>query len=690
MERATIAAEARAFHAASVPRALERSTRSQTKRARGRMDAGRAVNTNAKRPRVNIPFATKRHSCVVCGGSNGPVMMCKLCHGAFHQGCLDPPVRRLSVRGWTCGVCTPTPPQAGAGRGRRVSGVAAFARPTPVAAVPRSVSVSTRRSPSARIVASVWERLSGEGSGAQGDGSVRSVAKDREPRLNAQAPKAMDASAPIRGTSRSGTERGARKEMMDSVLAWAMDSVGGGRLEDYDATAMEAARDAAEANAAAKAEARAVMRARKEDIVTRSRTGRGDTNSRGGGNAAERQRRRLPRCHCNNPANSRKRTVPCEDCDAVFHLCCMKPPRKKVTELPRGCYTCLACRPACKVCDAKMSSVSGSKEKWGCFECSARSSGTDDGTGNDSSDCEDSEDGSGKGETDCTSDGSESTANSDYSADSDNDRSSFETSRHARSDPAPAGYGYYPLAASGGMSPYGPTRGPVGVTTATAGATATAMLTKTSQRNLKSCAVCGVADDKKINVCGSCGDVYHSRCLDKPRTRRAGNSWRCDRCRDADPLDPAERSFPVGELSRSAGGPSPGHVFPSPARIATVMPVGVSSTPPPSHAKWAPFHGASPILAQAIAGRNLHGRGSGVRNDTSVAALAGNHGGGGRGGDRAGVRSQALRKAPSEKGRDRVGAAKKTGVASHGRVEATGRWTPEEHQQFLEVRNVHI
>ncbi|CAN0385845.1 unnamed protein product, partial [Laminaria digitata] len=49
------------------------------------------------------------------------------------------------------------------------------------------------------------------------------------------------------------------------------------------------------------------------------------------------------------------------------------------------------------------------------------------------------------------------------------------------------------------------------------------------------CAVCGVSEGKK-NICGSCGDGYHSLCLDRPRTRRAGGSWLCDGCRSSSPI----------------------------------------------------------------------------------------------------------------------------------------------------------
>lgn len=58
------------------------------------------------------------------------------------------------------------------------------------------------------------------------------------------------------------------------------------------------------------------------------------------------------------------------------------------------------------------------------------------------------------------------------------------------------------------------------------------------------CAVCGVSEGKK-NICGSCGDGYHSLCLDRPRTRRAGGSWLCDACRSSSPT-PSDTKNGVG------------------------------------------------------------------------------------------------------------------------------------------------
>lgn len=48
------------------------------------------------------------------------------------------------------------------------------------------------------------------------------------------------------------------------------------------------------------------------------------------------------------------------------------------------------------------------------------------------------------------------------------------------------------------------------------------------------CEICGDAEGKK-NICSSCKKGYHSRCLGRPRTRRAGDSWRCDNCRASTP-----------------------------------------------------------------------------------------------------------------------------------------------------------
>lgn len=45
------------------------------------------------------------------------------------------------------------------------------------------------------------------------------------------------------------------------------------------------------------------------------------------------------------------------------------------------------------------------------------------------------------------------------------------------------------------------------------------------------CTVCGDAGGTKMSVCGSCGDWYHFRCLPWPRTRVAGQTWKCDDCR---------------------------------------------------------------------------------------------------------------------------------------------------------------
>lgn len=36
----------------------------------------------------------------------------------------------------------------------------------------------------------------------------------------------------------------------------------------------------------------------------------------------------------------------------------------------------------------------------------------------------------------------------------------------------------------------------------------------------------------KLNVCGECGQSYHSLCLSRPRIRVAGDFWRCDACRE--------------------------------------------------------------------------------------------------------------------------------------------------------------
>lgn len=45
------------------------------------------------------------------------------------------------------------------------------------------------------------------------------------------------------------------------------------------------------------------------------------------------------------------------------------------------------------------------------------------------------------------------------------------------------------------------------------------------------CVVCD-AEGGKLNVCGVCKQLYHSRCLSRPRIRLAGDVWRCDKCRE--------------------------------------------------------------------------------------------------------------------------------------------------------------
>lgn len=375
---------------------------------------------------------------------------------------------------------------------------------------------------SAKLISSVLARLSGDLT------AERSVASSCPPiATGAAAPTRRTAAREMRGVS----------DMTDTVLAWAFGSV-----HDRDHALESPTTIDGPISPSPLKERREMARRRSGDAWRKAPHSSGATPSCG-----------ESRCYCGS-TDSGRATVRCVSCTSVFHTSCTDPPYHAAKNVPPAGYMCLVCRPRCAVCDARFSPysspstvitcaacdhvfhrgcfyppVAGPQQGWKCPDCASRAADnrTDGGLGADAREEAAMETGS------CAK-------------------------RRAVGDCVILGHREAPRKAAGAAVPVGHTAG------------------KAKQM---ACAVCGVAAGKKLNVCGSCGDAYHSLCLDRPRTRRVGDSWRCDSCRT--PTSAVENA-PAAISARSP--PS-----------ATARPLAAACTPPPRVATtWA---AAGPFIA---------------------------------------------------------------------------------------------
>lgn len=283
------------------------------------------------------------------------------------------------------------------------------------------------------------------------------------------------------------------RNVTDAVAAWAFRSVGVGGLEDPSSDARPTQTSSVKANQDTH------QRRSCDSHHTASCDSRRSAGHISGGSVARRGSL-TPRCYCGN-TDVTKTTVRCVSCASVFHPTCMDPPYPTVQSIPSSGYTCLACRPTCAACGLGFlpeapasvnitcaacelvfhracvtSPVSGPQDRWKCPEC---------------------------------------VPSSPYSVHTNGE---LGTAMEERQVSAP-GFSFSKTSS--------------GSFTSRPCSTARTPASTVKQR---ACVVCGVAEGKKMNVCGSCGDAYHSLCLDRPRTRRAGDSWRCDSCRPSSPV----------------------------------------------------------------------------------------------------------------------------------------------------------
>eukprot|EP00903_Cladosiphon_okamuranus_P008851 g8475.t1 len=164
--------------------------------------------------------------CVVCGGDggSGPRARCSMCDGEYHPGCLDPPRAYAPKGGWVCGLCGDSS-YLGQGNSQR-----SLRKGSPTAQKRRQQQPQQQQEvaaePRARlagVASSALARLSSLSDGRGG--------RSREAAASEQRPPGV--AGPVASKSR---EREDAARMTDSVLAWALKSVGGSGEEGRTTT----------------------------------------------------------------------------------------------------------------------------------------------------------------------------------------------------------------------------------------------------------------------------------------------------------------------------------------------------------------------------------------------------------------------------------------------------------------------
>ena len=443
--------------------------------------------------------AFERPCCIACGNSESELAKCAICGGHYHVRCVDPSGKEMPGSGWVCGICR-----------RPEELTRAFTIP-PSPRAPASQSTLKAKAHSAELVQSMLARLSGEST------------SDR--RLYPCETKPIDE----RPTAQrfDYEEQGVHSSSVtDAVLVWALKCAGGGGgSENAAATKLSAQPPAMESVEESVEDAHR----RRSGGMRRAISGVGDGKHALCGYVG-------PRCYCGN-TDGTKAIARCVSCAAVFHPSCMDPPYPSLKSLPIAGYTCLACRPACGVCGVGMLPESPTSLKINCAACKLmfhRACLTPPAVGP----CD---------EWECL----KCSLASEESNDQD------EALPVERREPAA------PRAESKILEDLTRLKTDRQQGWNTIRTSATSHVFGKFDIKQRACVVCGVAEGRRMNVCGSCGDAYHSLCLDRPRTRRAGDIWRCDSCRSSAPTDARTPSVVPPSLPRFSSPPPSRGVTPA-------------------------------------------------------------------------------------------------------------------------------